>query len=171
VDIGCGQQGDFLRHIEPYISQGVGFDMRLPENGIKNGKLTLKYCADLTKEQLPLAANTADYVVLLAVLEHLSEPEIVLREIHRVLKPGGQLLCTVPTWSAKPVLEFLAFKLHIIAYDEIEDHKRYYNKEELKTSLEAVFGKASAKTHYFELGWNVFGRVQKAEESAVQLVE
>lgn len=47
-------------------------------------------------EQIPCADSSFDMVLLAEVLEHLSEPEIVLEEIARVVKPGGQLVITVP---------------------------------------------------------------------------
>lgn len=47
-------------------------------------------------ENLPLADASFDAVLLLDVLEHVSEQAAVLREIERVLKPGGMLILSVP---------------------------------------------------------------------------
>ncbi|MFN8439601.1 MAG: methyltransferase domain-containing protein [Caldilineaceae bacterium] len=49
-----------------------------------------------TLEWLPFADNVFDAAVCTQVLEHLAEPEKVLREIQRVLKPGGILLLVAP---------------------------------------------------------------------------
>ena len=49
-----------------------------------------------TLERLPFADNTFDAAVCTQVLEHLAEPEAVLREIQRVLKPGGILVLVAP---------------------------------------------------------------------------
>jgi SAM-dependent methyltransferase len=51
--------------------------------------------ADLTR-RLPLAEDAVDTVVLSNTLEHLPEPELVLSECRRVLKPGGAVLIVVP---------------------------------------------------------------------------
>ena len=45
---------------------------------------------------LPLRDDSFDVVVCAEVLEHVYQPEIVVREIFRVLRPGGLLVVTVP---------------------------------------------------------------------------
>ena len=47
-------------------------------------------------EALPVAARSFDAVVSTQVLEHVAEPLLVLRELHRVLRPAGKLYLTVP---------------------------------------------------------------------------
>jgi SAM-dependent methyltransferase len=49
-----------------------------------------------TLVELPFQANAFDAVLLTQVLEHVPEPLAVLKEIQRVLKPGGRLFLTVP---------------------------------------------------------------------------
>lgn len=50
--------------------------------------------ADLS--HLPFKDNSFEAVLCTQVLEHIREPERVLKELHRVLKPGGQLILTAP---------------------------------------------------------------------------
>ena len=47
-------------------------------------------------EELPMADETYDLVLCTQVLEHVPEPLPVLREIRRVLKPGGQAWVSAP---------------------------------------------------------------------------
>jgi SAM-dependent methyltransferase len=47
-------------------------------------------------EVLPFKDNSFDAVFSLAVLEHVKDPFACAREIKRVLKPGGDLMCCVP---------------------------------------------------------------------------
>lgn len=47
-------------------------------------------------EKIPVADNTFDFVLCTQVLEHVPDPLAAVREAHRVLKPSGQLLLTVP---------------------------------------------------------------------------
>ncbi|ELY95770.1 methyltransferase [Natrialba hulunbeirensis JCM 10989] len=47
-------------------------------------------------QRLPFADNTFDLVFSEYVFEHLPEPELALREINRVLEPGGAVVILVP---------------------------------------------------------------------------
>ncbi|MGF1566610.1 MAG: class I SAM-dependent methyltransferase [Nodosilinea sp.] len=47
-------------------------------------------------EVLPLIDNAVDAVISIAVLEHVKDPFLCAKEIVRVLKPGGRLMCCVP---------------------------------------------------------------------------
>jgi SAM-dependent methyltransferase len=52
--------------------------------------------ANCNLTELPFAANTFDAVICTQVLEHVPEPQQVIREIGRVLKPGGLLFLSAP---------------------------------------------------------------------------
>jgi SAM-dependent methyltransferase len=52
-------------------------------------------------EQLPLGDGRFDLVICTQVLEYVVQPALVIREIRRVLRPGGVLLLSVP--SACPI--------------------------------------------------------------------
>jgi len=58
-----------------------------------------------TLEGARLADASTDVVVMLHVIEHLPDPAATLREIHRVLKPGGHLVLETPRYDT------LAFRL------------------------------------------------------------
>ncbi len=49
-----------------------------------------------TAERLPHGDAELDFVWIFDVLEHVDEPEIVLREVARVLKPGGRFHIVLP---------------------------------------------------------------------------
>ncbi len=62
-----------------------------------------------TAERLPQAEGSIDFVVISEVLEHLTDTqsELGLKEIWRVLKPGGRIVGTVP--HAENLIEQQAF--------------------------------------------------------------
>lgn len=145
-----------LREVESFIKYGVGVDFKAPL--IKTEKLeTLPFTL---QSGLPFNDRSFDFITMLAVMEHLEDDVAVLRECERLLKPGGGLLITVPSWYAKPILEILSFKLNLLNPDEIRDHKRYYDKSDLVSLFEQIDGLYLQEHAYFQFGFNnrVFAR-------------
>jgi len=54
----------------------------------------LDYVCDIS--DIPVEDGRFDRVLFNQVLEHLPEPGSALAELHRVLKPGGRMFCSVP---------------------------------------------------------------------------
>lgn len=59
-------------------------------------------CQDL--ERLTFADASFDVLVTEDVLEHVRRPDAAFREIHRVLRPGGRHVFTVPFFYDRPTL-------------------------------------------------------------------
>lgn len=154
-DIGCGD-GSFLFTISPYIARGYGFDKKAAERSFDNVVIKKSHI----EGTVPLGDGSMDCVTMMAVLEHLEEPENVLRECNRILKPGGRILLTTPSPPAKPVLEFLSYRLNVVNPEEIRDHKRYFSKEDLREILTAS-GFKDVKVKAFEAGLNNFATAVK----------
>ena len=53
-------------------------------------------CHDLRKVPWPFRSNSADFVLMENVLEHMPDTNKILAEIHRILKPGGKVRIVVP---------------------------------------------------------------------------
>lgn len=94
---------------------------------------------DMTRSNLP--DESFDLVVSVEVLEHVEEDELFLREVGRVLKPGGYFMMTTPNGD--------------FVVNRNPDHKRHYKRAELKDLLESVFW--SVKIDYAIAG----GRARK----------
>jgi ubiquinone/menaquinone biosynthesis C-methylase UbiE len=76
--------------------------MKLPDVNVK--------IANLSIEDLPFADESFDLVTFTEVIEHLEHYRGTLRDIHRVLKPGGTLVLTTPNiLNLKSRIRFLTF--------------------------------------------------------------
>ena len=64
----------------------------------------IDYVSDIV--QLPLDDGSVDVVLCTEVLEHVPEPTRALKELIRVVKPGGQLIITAPLGSGLHQLPF-----------------------------------------------------------------
>jgi SAM-dependent methyltransferase len=61
---------------------------------------------------LPFPDATFDRVIASEVLEHVSDDQRALDEIFRVLKPGGTLAATVPSWLPEQICWALSDQYH-----------------------------------------------------------
>lgn len=81
----------------------------------------------LTGDQVPLPDTSLEYVTALDVLEHVPDDQAVVRGFHRLLKPGGIALVTVPAsmalWSD---------------WDVALHHFRRYHRPQLKALFPAT---------------------------------
>jgi SAM-dependent methyltransferase len=148
-DLGCGLDAAFLEYAAERIAEGVGVDDQVREGA--DGRWR-RVRADITKA-LPLESGQFDHVVMLAVLEHLPEPEPVLREIHRVLAPGGSLIMTWPSGMVDPILNVL-HRLRLVS-DEMEsdEHQKRIPAATLQQMLHRI-GFSDFLHYTFELGLN-----------------
>ena len=159
LDLGSGYKGRMLRLLSQKIRSGVGYDF-----SVTNEKLpsNIKLQSRQVDKKLPIKSNSIDVVISLAVIEHVHNPHTLLKESYRVLKHDGVFLLTSPSICAKPILEFLAFKLGTISKKEIRDHKRYYDNRSLMTELvKAGFQENRIEINNFEFGLNIFAKAIK----------
>jgi len=82
IDAGCGDNSD-IKQMPEYQGLAVGFDL-------EDRKQEKYLRADI--HHIPLKNNSVDLISSRWVAEHLEIPEKALKELHRVLKPGGRLL-------------------------------------------------------------------------------
>ena len=89
LEIGCGTGADLLQFAKHgAIATGVDLTAKHVELARKRvGDLAVVHQADM--RHLPFEDETFDYVYSHGVLHHCDEPAKVVREIFRVLRPGG----------------------------------------------------------------------------------
>ncbi len=148
-DLGCGLDAAFLEFAAERIAYGVGVDDQVRDGA--SGKWQ-RVRQDIRKP-LPLESAQFDNVVMLAVLEHLVEPEPVLREAHRILMPGGSLILTWPSAMVDPILKVL-HGFHLVS-DEMESDE--HQKRIPVSTLQQILHRIGFNEfiHYtFEFGLN-----------------
>jgi ubiquinone/menaquinone biosynthesis C-methylase UbiE len=102
MDLGCGRGGVvelFWRDVQ--LAAGLDPDVpSLAEHRARGMPVVTG-----RGEQLPFAGESFDLIVCIWVLEHLRDPEGVLREVRRVLRPGGHFVFLTPNLR-NPLLAF-----------------------------------------------------------------
>ena len=90
-------------------------------------------------ERLPFRDHSVDLVILVEVIEHLPEPALTLREVARVLRPGGRLVMTTPNYdwpSPWPLLEWLADRSGLVAPMKDDQHVTRFGPASLARLLQ-----------------------------------
>ena len=95
LDLGCGR-GGIVERLES-VGSWTGADPDLNSLREHRRRSLSRCCAQ--SERLPFTAATFDIVVTSWVLEHLPNPEQTLREIARLLRPGGSFFFLTPNTS------------------------------------------------------------------------
>jgi len=149
LDYGCGPEAKFCLYLKDKnlsFKKYFGYD-----------PLTKK---DINKKNLFITSNFKtlqkyrfDIITMFAVLEHLPYPDFNFKPILDLLNKEGFLFLTTPTKLAKPVLEFLSFKLNIISRREIEEHQHYFSLDEIE-KLFKKYGLKVDRRKTFELRMN-----------------
>jgi SAM-dependent methyltransferase len=107
LDVGCafgfGSAAIVARGPASRVIVGVERDAQLLERAGRDFPWLTMLDADAAA--LPVPDSCADAVLLLDVIEHVAKPERVLAEAHRVLRPGGTIIVSVPHRGPTRVLD------------------------------------------------------------------
>jgi len=137
IEVGCGD-GSFTLDLARYSSCVTGIDIsagqieenirRFPGIGFRQHDVS---------ERFPFADGEFEAVWCSEVLEHLFDPAFALREMHRILRPGGRLLVTVPYHGGLKNVLIALFKWdeHFAAHNP---HIRFYTKRTLSRIVRAA---------------------------------
>jgi SAM-dependent methyltransferase len=99
LDVGCGT-GLMLKELAHFQPVGLDFSTHALQFSRSRG---LKNLTRADVVHLPFADNSFDLILALDLMEHVKNDQRLIREFHRVLRPGGCLMATVPAhpylWS------------------------------------------------------------------------
>lgn len=137
IDVGCGT-GDNLGVLET-VAGGPVTGVELSSHAIRRapaGPIGTRVGIALA-EYLPYRDGAADLVTSMDVIEHLDDDAVALAEYHRVLRPDGWLLLTVP-----------AYRWLWSVHDETAAHRRRYSRPQLEAVV-AGAGFVVERSTYF----------------------
>ncbi len=83
---------------------------------------------------LPFEDDTFDKIIAAEVMEHIPNDMQAMKELFRVLKPGGQVAVTVPSWLPERICWLLSEAYHTAP----GGHVRIYTRAELEAKLKAI---------------------------------
>ena len=93
-DLGAGT-GHFAALVAPFVGRVIAVDaseemLEAAHDRLEDASNVDLRCGNL--EDLPIASGELDVAVLLLVLHYVVEPQAVLKEVGRTLKPGGRMV-------------------------------------------------------------------------------
>jgi SAM-dependent methyltransferase len=155
LDVGCGD-GRVLAELAPLGFRGCGLDVsdhaleQARARGIEGKR------ADIDGGTLPVETGAFEVVLCLDVLEHLFAPEQLLREMARVVTPGGTLIAAVPNGlNLFNRLSFLAGR-HVDVMDKahlssnpFSEHLRFFSRDVFESFLAAGGFRPCARDYFF----------------------
>ena len=143
LEIGCGE-GYGISELVQFSKKYIGvdkFDTYISEDIKKQNDIVFH------KMEIPpllnIEANSIDFVVSFQVIEHIQDDNYFLREIFRVLKPGGKLLLTTPN----KLMSLSRNPWHIREYTPFE-MKDILRKYFVKSEVKGVYGNDIVMEYY-----------------------
>lgn len=144
LDMGAGagrHSFECLRRGARVIALDYGFDELPPVGHLmwamkQEGEApadALAACVNGDALRLPFGDDTFDHVICSEVFEHIDHDTGAMAELHRVLKPGGTLAATVPSWLPEKICWALSAEYH--APLSPGGHVRIYTEEQLRHRL------------------------------------
>lgn len=112
LDIGCGD-GAFASAFSKLGMVVFGID--ISESAKSSLGENLKTCNLLIKPY-PYENETFDFIFSKSVVEHLREPDILIDEAYRLLKPGGTFICMTPSWKHSYKEAFFIDHTHVTPF-------------------------------------------------------
>lgn len=137
LEIGCAE-GFMTRELTEKASQIIASDIAL--SYLKRAKVKVPDAsfARLDIHNIPFGDNIFDTVVCAEVLEHALSPFRALEEMHRVLKPSGFLIISVPNdmTPARILSHILGRKDSLVGF--VGAHMNFYDSGSLSQILEVA---------------------------------
>jgi len=141
LENGCGV-GMYVEHISPFGGTVIGLEYDFDRT--LEARTRSPHILNAAGENLPILSSTFDLILSHEVIEHVQDDRAAIREMIRVLKPGGRIVLFCPNrgypvethgiyWNGnyhfgnKLFVNYLPRKLR----DKLAPHVRVYSKRDL----------------------------------------
>jgi len=118
LDLGCAE-GELLDLLG---AGGIGLDMNPERLRLASGKSLRVSIGD--GNRLPFPNNCFDTVICMEILEHVPDMAAIMQEVHRVLRPGGCWVISVPNVTLRSWYEMWHEKRPY--YCDADEHYREF---------------------------------------------
>ncbi len=178
---GCGV-GMYLAHLAEEASRAVGLEIDFERAQTARQVADQVVCG--VGEQLPFPSASFDLVLSHEVLEHVQDDRLAIREIVRVLRPGGRLALFCPNrgypfethgvyWGGRyrfgniPLVNYLPRRLR----DRLAPHVRAYTRGDLERLFEGLSVRFVDRTIIFGAYDNIIARRRRLGETLRALLQ
>jgi SAM-dependent methyltransferase len=184
LENGCGV-GMYVEHLSPLGGTVIGleYDFERAAEARRNSPQIINAAG----ESLPLPSGTFDLILSHEVLEHVRDDRAAIREMVRILKPGGRVLIFSPNrgypfethgiyWKGKYHFGNKLFVNYLprVLRDKLAPHVRVYSKRDLVKLFHGLPVKFIGRTIIFGAYDNIiarFGALGKVLRGILQMLE
>ena len=156
LDIGCGR-GLLLHKLRQRGWTPMGTELSEEAASYARDRLGLPVTTQMV-EDVKFPDEEFDLVILWHVLEHVQSPRAMLKEVSRILKPGGTLLVAVPNFGSLEAQWSKAGWFHL----DVPRHLTHFTRATLAHALN-VAGLTVSSTNFFSTEYDFFSFVQSVQ--------
>ena len=184
LENGCGV-GMYVEHLSPFGGAVIGLEYDFERAAEARKKSA--HILNAAGEFVPLSSSTLDLILSHEVLEHVQDDRLTIREMVRLLKPGGRIVLFVPNrgypfethgmyWKGKyyfgnkPFVNYLPRRLR----NKLAPHVRVYSKGDLQKLFEGLPVRFIERTVIFGAYDNIiarFGALGRVLRGILQFLE
>ncbi|MCI8821160.1 MAG: methyltransferase domain-containing protein [Lachnospiraceae bacterium] len=166
IGCGCGAMMGYIRGMFPN-ARTYGVEL-IPEVALIAAHLGEVLCGDIEKMELPWEEEYFDYVIMGDVLEHLMNPEEVLRKLRKYLKTGGHIIISMPNVKHYSVLLPL-LRWDVFPYGDSGILDRTHVKMYTGTEIHKLVLRSGYKIE--ALGYHSYSKPTEQEEQMLDILE
>lgn len=151
-DYGCGD-GSFAQLVAAQVDYGIDYDPSALQAAAT--RRIYRQLVNSTKETIPLPAGSLGSIFANSVLEHVDQPLDSVREMARLLRPGGVLALTMPLVDFEQQVAEWFGRAEARRVQELYWHRNLWTEQHWREVLQAA-GFTLVEVRRFQPSWFTF---------------